>query len=194
MSENASVEIGKFAPFQYRNTDATGPYNSPIDVSVSIDTITNVRALSTHITLGKAHPYGVQVLGVSATGLSTAYARFEVPLPPGAGFVEKVTVNWCAVSPTTDAKLRIGLYDHDSTPTLYTSAISTLWEAHASTTGFRTTTLKPGADFTMTPYDVKKDTGNDWLVGYLELTSPCSSTIYAQAPRIHFLRKSGNRA
>ncbi len=197
MSENLEVMVGQWTPSQVTAGNASDATRGPISLANSNDTDANFRALSTRITLGKAHPYGLPVLGWAGNGISTAYAAFEVEVPPGAGFIRKALVRFCGVVPSTDCQVRIGIWDHDTTPTLYTGALSSLWEGsglYGSTSGMNQATLRPGADFTLTPYDVVKNTGNTTLVGFVELHNAAVSTLYVDRVKIFFGRKSGNRA
>lgn len=198
MSENLEVRIGQWSFSQAvpGGSTVTDASRGAIQIAGSNDTDANFRTLSTQITLGKAHPYMVPVLGWAGNGISTAYAPFEVDVPPGAGFIRKAVVEFCGVVPSTDCQVRLGLFDHDSTPTLYTGAVSSLWAgaAYGSTVALNKHTFRPGADFTLTPYDVVKDTGNTRLVGYVELHNAAVSTLYITCAKIFFGRKSGNRA
>jgi len=171
-------------PFQYKDTNQQ--YNGPINIKGSNDTDANFRALSTCITLNQAAPYQRPVLGWAGNGISTAYAKFVVDIPPGAQKVEEVVLNYCAGTPSTDAQVRIGLFDCDSTPTLYTSAVSTLSEGNSNTGSFATLRYTPGANFTMPPYDVLANTGNTRLIGYVQVHNPAVSTIYIEEPEIYF--------
>jgi hypothetical protein len=163
----------------------------------SNDTDGNFRNMSTLVTLGLAHPHSVPVIGLAGNGVSTAYANFEVTVPAGALRVDRVVQEWCAGTPNTDAQIRVGLWDHDSTPTLYTSAISTLWETCSNTGSFRQTTFRPGANFTIKPFDPRINPDNysndnrgfARMTGTIEIHSPAVSTLYLARPKVVFHMK-----